>query len=157
MNTDFRILRENTFNLKGGKLYLMLLRDNGSFGVEVADRTKTFGRKMTVDRNQADFLFDSIEERLSRYTCIQDAEKAIETSFKFKSLNKLMFVLIMDDKICSQDDIVNMGDNVKYYTRPQFGDNESLTVYISEKKTDKKPFCVLTGTTKANDFKFELI
>lgn len=155
--TEFRILRENTFSLKGGKLYLMLLRENGIFGVEVADRAKTFGRKMAKDRKGADFLFDSIEERLSRYDNVKDAEKAIENCFGFKSLDKLMFVLVMDDRICSQSDIVAIKGKIKFITRPEFGENDSLEVFISENRTDKKPYAVLKGTTKGDDFKFELI
>jgi hypothetical protein len=157
MNTDFRILRENTFNLKGGKLYLMLLRENGNYGVEVVDREKTFGRKMSKDRKEADFLFDTIEDRLARYKNLKEAEKAIESCFGFKSLDKLLFVLIMDDRISCQADIVAMKGKVKFVTRPEFGDNDSLTVYIFENKTDKKPYGVLKGTTKVNDFKFELL
>lgn len=135
----------------------MLLRENGNFGVEVADREKTFDRKMTKDRKEADLLFDSIEDRLARYKHLRDAEKAIETCFGFKSLDKLLFVLIMDDRISSQADIVAIKGRVKFVTRPKFGDDDALTVYIFENRADKKPYGVLKGTTRGDDFKFELI
>jgi len=163
MNTDFRILSENTFNLKGGKLYVMLLRDNDNYGVEVVDREKTFGRKMTESRKQAEFLFDSVTERLSRYKNLKDAVFAIEKCFAFKSLDKLLFVLIMDDKVCSQADIVAMKGKFKFKTRLKFGynknvkDKDSLTVYIYENQTAKKPYGVLFGSADSKNMKFELL
>jgi hypothetical protein len=157
MNTEFRILNENTFNLKGGKLYTMLLRDNGIFGVEVVDREKTYGRKMTENLKQAEFLFDSISDRLIKYKTFTDAVSAIERCFGLDSLNKTLFTLIMDDKIGSQADIVAMKGKFKFVTLPKFGKDDSLIVNIFEKRTDKKPYGVLIGTVKGDDFKFELI
>ena len=163
MNTDFNILTEDTFSFKGGKLYVMLLVDGGKYGVEVVDRTKTFGRKMTDSRSDADFLFKSISDRLSRYTKLKDAEDAIVKCFALDSLNKVLFVLIMDDKVGSQADIVSIADKVKFVSKLKFGyskkkrDKNALTVYIYENRTDKKPYAVLVGTTNADDFKFELI
>lgn len=163
MNTDFRILSENTFNLKGGKLYVMLLRDNGNYGVEVVDREKTFGRKMTETRKQAEFLFDSISDRLNRYKCLKDAVNAIERCFALDSVDKVLFTLIMDDRVSAQADIVSMKGKVKFISQPLFNvkkdvkEKGALTVYIYEKRTDKKPYAVLVGTIKVNDFKFELL
>ena len=159
MNTEFRVLKEETFSLKGGTIYTMLLRENGIFGVEVVNNKKTFGRKYTKDRPEADLLFDMTVDRLSQYKSIVDAEKAVENCFGFKSLNKLMFVLLMDDVVCSQVDIVIMKSKgkVKFVTHHEFGDDDSLSIYISEKITDKKPYGVLKGTVRGRDFKCELL
>jgi hypothetical protein len=157
MNTDFNILTENTFSFKGGKLYIMLLLDKGKYGVEVVDRGKTFGRKMTETRSDADFLFESISDRLDRCKNLSEAENAIVKCFALDSLDKTLLVLFMDDKIGSQADIVSIKGKVKFITKPKFGDDDSLVVYIYEKRTDKKPYAVLKGTTKGDDFKFELI
>jgi Glu-tRNA(Gln) amidotransferase subunit E-like FAD-binding protein len=163
MSTEFNILTENTFGFKGGKLYVMLLRDNGSYGVEVVDRAKTFGRKMADSREQAEFLFKSICDRLSNYKTIEDAVDAITKAFTFESVDKVLFVIIMDDKVCSQDDIVSIRDVIKFRTLLKFGykkkvkEEDALTIYIYEKRTDKKPYAILVGTTKGSDFKLELI
>lgn len=157
MNNDFRVIRENTFNLKGGKLYLMLLRDNGVFGVEVVDREKTFGRQMTNTRKEADFLFDSIVDRLDKFTSIKDAENAIKRCFKVKSTDKMMFVLIMDNKVSSQTDIVAIRDKIKFVTKVKFNREKGLmTIHVSENRTEK-PFATLKGTDDGKNLIFELL
>ena len=158
MTNDFRVIRENTFNLKGGKLYVMVLRDNGKYGVEVVDREKTFGRKMTDTNKEADLLFDSIVSRLNKYTVIKDAELAIKRCFKFKSINKILFVLVMDNKISSQADIVSIGDKVKFVTKVKFNRIKGLiTINVFESRDEKKPFATLTGKDNGKSLIFHLI
>lgn len=163
MNTDFRIIKENTFSLKGGKLYTMLLRENGVFGVEVVDRTKTFGRKFAKTFEDAEFLFDSIAERIAQYKDLTDAENAIARCFAFKSLDKLLFVLIMDDRLSSQADIVAIKGKFKFRTRLKFGyrkkvkDIDSLTIYIYDTETSKRPYAVMYGAADAQKLIFELL
>lgn len=163
MNTDFKIINENTFSFKGGKLYLMLLYENGEFGVEVVDHTKTFGRKIAKDYKSADFLFESVANRLSQYKCLEDAENAIIKCFAFDSLDKLLFVLIMDDRISSQADIVSIKNKFNFIINLKFGykkkvkNSNYITIYVYEKITDKKPYGLLYGSSMANDMKFELL
>jgi hypothetical protein len=163
MDTDFKVINENTFSFKDGELYVMLLRENGEFGVEVVDREKTFGRKITQDYKTADFLFESVINRLSQYKCLEDAENAIMKCFAFDSLDKLLFVLIMDDRISSQSDIVSIESKFNFIIRLKFGyrkkikNKNSITIYVYEKITDKKPYALLYGSDMANDMRFELL
>lgn len=162
MLTDFRILKEETFNFKGGKLYVMLLRENAKFGIEVVDREKSFGRKFTANRDEADFLFESIANRLSKYKNIKDAEAAIKRSFSLEPIDKLLFVLIVDDSVISQNDIVSLKDKLKFKTRVKIDyfkkkkKENALTIYVYS-DSEKKPFGVLIGTREAKDLRLELL
>lgn len=162
MLNDFRILSEETFNFKGGKLYLMLLRENAKYGVEVVDREKSFGRKIVGSRSDADFLFESISNRLSKYKTIKDAETAIKRCFSLKDMNKLLFVLIVDDSTISQSDIKSLKKNINFRTRVKVDylkskkKENALTVYVYA-DSERKAFGVLTGTREAKDLKFELL
>lgn len=162
MNNDFRILMEDTFEFKGGKLYLMLMRENSNFGVEVMNRTKTFGRKMAKDREEADLLYDFVSDKIKKYKTITDAEDAIKRCFVFKSVDKLLFILMADDNVISQNDIVSLKDKVNLKTRVKINylknkkKKDALTVYVFL-GSDKKAFGVLTGTLEAKDLKFELL
>lgn len=163
MNTDFKILMECTFDYKGKKLHLMLLRENSMYGIEVVDNTKSFGRKMTDDRKDADHIFETLTERLNAFSSLKSAEDFLTETFAIKSLNKFRFSIMALYNVISQSDIVNMlNAKVKFKTRLQFGYNgskkkkDALTVYI-HLTNSKKPFGVLVGTTKANDFKFNFL
>lgn len=162
MLNDFRILSENTFNFKGGKLYLMLLRENAKYGVEIVDREKSFGRKFAESRAEADYLFESIVNRLSKYKSLKDAEIAIKRCFSLKSLDKLLFVLIMDDSVVTQDDIKSLKEKLKFKTRVKVNylkskkKENALTVYVYL-NSEKRAFGVLTGTREAKDLKLELL
>ena len=164
MSNEFRILLEETFSFKGGKLYLMLLRENENFGVEVVDRDKTFGRKYTEDRKKADFLFETISNRLSAADKLSEAEKIVINAFTHQSIDKTIFTLTMYNRVCSQSDVVSLKKNkVNFHTRLQFGyrkkvkDKESVTIYVYENRTDKKPFGILYGGLEAINLIFELI
>lgn len=163
MNTDFKIFREETFSFKGGKMYLMLLCEDGNFGVEVVNREKTFGRKNTKNRAEADFLFETISDKLLKYKVLAEAENAIVRCFEMNSINKLLFVLIAEDSITTQADIVVIHGKFEFITRPKFGyvkkkkELNGLTIYLYENRSDKKPYGLLYGSTNANDFKFEFL
>jgi len=160
---DFRVILESTFKFKEEKLYLMLLRENGMFGVELVDRKKTFGRKYTKDRKQADLLFDEISNRLSEFKSLHLAEEFIKDSFKTKSIDKLLFIIMANGKTITQNDIVKMKDKVNFNLKLKFDferkvkKKDALTIYVYEKRLDKKPFGVMVGTTNGDDLKFELV
>lgn len=162
MNTEFRVISENTFDLKGGKLYTMLLRENENFGVEVVNRTKTFGRKLTKNRKEADILFDAVSDKIAKYKHIKDAESAITRCFSLKGMDKLLFVLVAEDSVITQKDIVSLKDRIDFKTRVKINyvknvrKENALTVYIYL-GLDKKAFGVLIGTREAKDLKFELL
>lgn len=163
MNTDFRILAEETFTFKGGKLYVMLLREDAKFGVEVVNREKTFGRLFSDDRQSAEFLFDSIKNRLLLYKKIGDAEDAIVLCFGLKSMSKILFTLIMGDRVTDVKDLNNIRHKFEHHIRLKFGyrkktkELNGLTIYIYESRTSRKPFGLLYGDDFSDAMSFELL
>lgn len=160
---DFRVLLETTFNYKGGKLYLMLLRDSGRFAVEVVNKSKTFGRKFAKDRNEADDIFGLTSEKLSKYTSLLDAESSIKRCFSVKSMTKLKFLLTVDDNVITLSDIVSLRKKIDFRTRVKINykrnakEDNALTVYVYESRRHKKPWGLFVGTREAKDLKFELL
>ena len=160
---NFRIILENTFKFKEGKLYLMMIRENEVYGVEVVDREKTFGRKYAKNREQADLLFDKISTKLSKLKRLSDAEQVIERCFSSKTIDKTLFILMADDKILTQTDIVKMNNQIEFWMTVKIGfnkmvkDEDSLTVYVYETSKRKKPFGVLVGDAFGKNLKFELL
>jgi hypothetical protein len=163
MNTDFRILAEETFTFKGGKLYVMLLREDAKFGVEVVNREKTFGRLFSDDRQSAEFLFDSVKNRLLLYKKIGDAEDAIVLCFGLKSMSKILFSLTMGDRVTNNADMKEIRYKFDHDIRLKFGykkklkELNGLTIYIYESRTSRKPFGLLYGTDRGDDMLFELL
>ncbi len=118
--SEFRILNENTFSLKGNKLYVMLLRENGNFGVEVVDRHKTFGRKFAEDKQEADALFEIITQKISLCKSLEEAEQMIESSFKRKNTKETLFLLLVKDAKLSQEDFGKLVAKFKLKVKPKY-------------------------------------
>lgn len=160
MNTEFRILKEETFSYRGEKLYLMLLRDGNKFGVEVVDRAQTYGRKYTQDRKEADYLFELITKRLNTYRDFDVAVCAIKRSFERKNLNETMFLLVAEERITSQTKIGRMVKKFKLKVESKAGyfrDTRkagAITIYIY---FGNKIFGRFYGTRFGEDFGWETL
>lgn len=162
MNTDFRILSENTFNLKADKLHLMLLRENGNFGIEVVDHEKSFGRVFARDRTQADLLFELLEKRLdkSRYTL--QAEIFLRTLFSLGSIDKMLFLLAVDGARISEAAIGRLVRKFKLSVRSRkdfiAGKKKrgAITIWVCFESRGKM-FGRFSGTRLGKDFLFELL
>lgn len=158
----FKILKEETINLKGGRLCVLLTSEKGKCGVEVVNDRRGFGRKYTDNRDEAEFLFDALFERISTYKKVADAEKAVKKCLSFRSIDKIVFVLLAEEKIVTQNFIVVLRKKIRFRTtiklnyKRRIKKNGALTIYISS-EFDKKPFGVFTGTDEAKDLKFKLI
>lgn len=158
--SDFRILTEETFSYKGGKLYLMLLKDFDKFGVEVVDRAQTFGRKYTKDRKEAEYLFDIIKKRLNTYKHFDVAVCAIKRSFERNNLNETMFLLVAEERITSQTKIGRMVKKFKLNVVSKAGiyrdsrKKGAITIYVY---FGGKVFGRFYGTRFGEDFSFETL
>ena len=159
MNTDFRVIAEETFSYKEGKLYLMLINENNQFSIEVVDKKKTFGRQLTKDREQADLLYNQFIKSLSSYEGFVQAEEAVVECLKLKTVDKMVFFLLTKDTIITQKDIVNLKGKIIFKTRVKIEYHRNikkengLTVYVYL-NSDKKAFGVLIGNREAQDLKF---
>ena len=159
---EFRILKEHTFKFKEGKLYLMLLREGDRFGVEVVDRNKTFGRKYTTDRKEADLLFNTIEKRLSVYNDLLSAEFKIKSCLKKTDLKEMMFLLSLEDREMSQAEIGQLLIKQKFQVKTKYNvcrtekKDGSITIYVFF-DIKKKALGRFYGERFSKKFKWELL
>jgi hypothetical protein len=157
---DFRIMNEETFTFKDGKIYLMLLKDNGKFGIELADRTKAFGRIMCADRKHAEYLFKIITKSILKKKTLAKAEELIHLSLKRKSLPETVFLFLANSQVFSQDKIgvIVFDYNIKvkavYDVIGEEKKKGGLTINVYF-KSKRKPFGRFIGTRFGKDFIFE--
>ena len=160
MSGDFRILNEHTINFKKDKIYVMLLKELGNFGVEVTSKEKGYGRKFAEDKAKATELFDAIATKLSKIKTFELAEKKLKSYFSIKDINEVLFLLNSEDVVRSQASIGDLNVNFKLKTKPHYdtkGDAHSegsvtLDVYFGKKR---KPIGRFIGTRFGEDFIFE--
>lgn len=160
MSNDFRILNEITINFKSNKLYIMLLRELGMFGVEVASKSDGYGRKFTEDKIKATELFESIANKLKKTNNFDIAEEKIKSYFSLKDINEIMFLLKSEGIIRTQSSIGELYDSFKFKAKPKYnykGDIKNkgfLTIYIFF-RNKKKPIGRFIGERFGNEFIFE--
>lgn len=162
MNNDFRILKENTFKFKGENLYLMLLRENNRFAIEVVDKSKTFGRKFAESRKEAEFLFDRTTIRLDSKKTLHDAEEVIKICFDRDDPKETTFLLSLEDREMSQFEIGVLVIKLKFTTKVKYGyldkvkKKGAITIFVFfEDKS--KPIGKFWGKRFGKDFQFELL
>ncbi len=159
--TDFKIINETSKRFLGGELCVMLILCKGIYSVEVVTQKKTFGRKPTTSKEQAELLFKTIEDSIFRYSKLVDASETLEKCFTFKTIDKIIFVIYVQDRIITQDDIVYLRKNIKFRTKIKNGfydkikQDGTVTIYIVP-DFDKKPFGYLVGTEYLRDLQFKL-
>ncbi|HUU87999.1 MAG TPA: hypothetical protein VMX17_09620 [Candidatus Glassbacteria bacterium] len=160
MNNDFRILGENTISFKKDKLYVMLLRDSGEFGVEVTTKSEGLGRKLLESKEKAVELFDALSEKLLKEIDIAKAINSVKVYFKLKDINEVLFLLNSEDIVRSQNSIGDLYDLFKFKVKTKYdtkGDDYllgSITIYIFF-KNKTKPIGRFSGTRFGDDFIFE--
>lgn len=163
MNNDFRILKENTFKFKDGKLYLMLLRENDKFAIEVVDKSKTFGRKFADNRKEAESLFDITTIKIDSKKTLTEAELEIRNCFNRNDLRETIFLLLLKDKNISQNEIGKMLFELKFTTKARYNylkgvkKEGAITIYVFFDIKRKKPIGRFSGTRFLNDFDWELL
>lgn len=92
--TEFKIIEDNIINYNGNnQLYIMIIKVNGRYYVEINTRTKHIGRKLIYDRKTSDFVVDQLIQCLSKYSTIQSALDVLNHAFKTKYLNEFMFLV----------------------------------------------------------------
>jgi len=160
MSEEFRILNESTVSFKNNKLYIMLLREFGEYGVEVASKTEGLGRKFAEDKAKATELFDAVAEKLVNIKSFERAEEKIKSYFSLKDINEIIFLLKSEDVVRSQISIGDLCVYFRFKAKSKYdtkGDEYCLgaiTIYIFFGKK-KKPIGRFIGTRFGDDFVFE--
>lgn len=92
--TEFKIIEDNIINYNdNNQLYIMTIKVNGLYYVEINTRTKHIGRKLIYDRKTSDFVVEQIIQSLSKYKKLQSALDILNHAFKTKYLNEFMFLV----------------------------------------------------------------
>ena len=160
MNNDFKVLLENTFKFKEGKLYLMLLHDNGAYAIEVVDRYKTFGRKYSNNRKEAELLFNTVINKLAPIKTLITAESLIKDSFGRTEIREIIFLLSLEDRNISQKEIGKLVIALKIKVKAKQNylcakrKKGAITIYVFF-DIKKKAIGRFFGTRFSDDFKFE--
>lgn len=160
MSEEFRILNESTISFKNNKLYVMLLKELGEYGVEVASKSEGFGRKFAEDKAKATELFEAVADKLSRIKNFELAERKIKSYLSLKDVNEIIFLLQSEDVVRTQVSIGDLYVSFKLRTKASYdtrGDDYCLgaiTIYIFFGKK-KKPIGRFIGTRFGDDFIFE--
>lgn len=155
----FRILREQTFNLRGGKIYLMLIIDCGLFGVEVVNRSESYGRKTLTTRAKADLLFKSFEFSLNECKDLKTAEDIIRVSLAGKSLEDIFFLLKVYGKKFSQTVIGEIVSEFKLAVNVKRGflrDEKKVGAITITVSLNSKVIGRFFGTRYGTNFQFQL-
>ena len=159
---DFNIINENTISFKNNKLYVMLLRELGVYGVEVASKTDGFGRKFAEDKEEATKLFEAIVEKLSNINNFEQAETKIKSYFSLKDINEIIFLLESEDVVRSQVSIGDLYASFKLKVKSHYdtkGDEYCLgyiTIYVFF-NNKRKPLGRFIGKRFSDNFVWETL
>src|ERR1035437_5036554 len=94
VKTKFNIVDERTINYGGNdKLYLMILRINGSFYFEINSQSAFIIRRMTKDYTDADLLFLKTESGLRSCKDFSSALRLIKLTLSIKNLQVAGFLI----------------------------------------------------------------
>lgn len=89
----FKIIEESTLDYGSDKqVWLMLIKINGEFGIELNDRYSLLGRKIAKHRREAEVMFTQIQTKLSNlsYKAVIDV---LRLGFSYPTVRELMFVI----------------------------------------------------------------
>ncbi|MEI6487724.1 MAG: hypothetical protein WCP52_02110 [Bacteroidota bacterium] len=156
------ILSEKSKIYYGGELCVMLIIADGEYFVDVVNQTRSFGRIKFETRKEAEFLFQTIEERIFWYSNVNEAEKALDNAIALISPDLIVFAIYTLNRNITQDDIVYLRKSIHFRTIIKKGFNYldkqrgMVTIYIVS-DFGKKPIGFLVGTEYLRDLKFRLL
>lgn len=154
MTEDFKILNEETFNYKrGNNLCLMLLRDGGTYAVEIVSNHASYGRKFCTDRTQADKVFEFLKDKLSLINDYESIIKLLVSCFKV-SLTEMKFLFMVHGKKFGQVQIGKLISEFKLNIKSRVKPNKEMIIRVYLPKS-RVCFGEFTGTFLKKDFLFK--
>lgn len=153
MSTEFKILNEETFSYKrNNKLFLMLLRDGDTYGVEIVSAHDSYGRKFCKDRAQAEKVFDFLTKKLFAMTDYDSTITLLEMCRKL-GLGEMKFIFMVHNKKFDQVGIGKLITefNLKIKSRVR---HKVMVIRLFKSKSGAC-FGEFTGTFLKKDFIFK--
>jgi len=153
MNTEFKILNEETFSYKrNNKLFLMLLRDGDTYGVEIVSAHDSYGRKFCKDRTQAEKVFEFLTNKLSSMNDYDSTITLLETCKKL-GIGEMKFMFLVYNKKFDQVAIGKLITEFKLIIKSRVRDKTMIIKLFKAKGSAS--FGEFRGTFLKKDFIFK--
>jgi hypothetical protein len=133
---DFKIIKELHYRYVDSKdIYLMLIKSDNLFIVELNSRTKLIARKTLHNQKNAEILFKLIDFQLGISLFFEDCVSLVEFAFRYNRLNSTFFALYVCKIKFKYEEIRKVKRRLLFTTEYLFEEDDS--VYISNPKEIK--------------------
>jgi hypothetical protein len=121
---DFKIKNEEEIKYPGinNQLWLMLVRVNGSYGVETNTRYESLGRKIAPTEKVARRMFEDVSNKLNELGDLHTATDLLDRAFAMPTINEMMFIIIASYSNIKFPDLCRMKKQFSYKTFPPHED-----------------------------------
>lgn len=155
MNTNFKILRDETFDYKNRKrFFLMLIKEFDRYAIEIVTEEKSYGRKFLKDKAEAEDVFEFLETILGT---AEDYELLLNTLNSFKVLrgaNEIKFIFTVYNKKYTQAQIGALINKFSLNLNGSVTPSKKMTIKVTFTGS-RVSFGKFMGTFLKKDFIFK--
>lgn len=161
MNTDFRIVKEEIFDLAAESICLMLIRDGNKYRIQITNKTKRLVDKFSKDEKDAKELFDLLKKGIEKHAYTLEAELFLKKLLSLKDINQIVFFLTVYKTKLSEAVIGKLVKKFGLVVKAKYGflraqkKKSAITIKVRF-GDDKKLFGEFYGTRFGSDFKFQI-
>jgi len=123
---DFKIIKELHFRYCDSKdIYVMLIKSDNQFIVELNSRTKLIGRKILHNQKNAEILFKLLDFQLGNYLFYEKCISLVDFAFHFNKLNSTLFALHVSNLKFKYEEIREIKRRLLFATKYLFEEDDS--------------------------------
>jgi hypothetical protein len=159
---EFKIIEEATLSfIEGDKLYLMLIKDNGNYFIEVDSKTSCIGKRQVRSRKEGEVVFEQMEKRLCCYFDVWSAFEMLDFAFAMETIREHMFLVNNLNREVSFNEIWKFKRQYMCQTTPVITDliyedcSYNKTIYITFPGR-KEPLGYFKAPDEDSNFTFHL-
>lgn len=89
--SNFRVTREETHRFKKDILYVLAFVDGENYGIDVNNSTENFGRVILEGKENAEYLFNSINEFIKCQNDYPSACENVNSVLSYEEYDKIIF------------------------------------------------------------------
>lgn len=161
MNTDFRIVKEEIFDLAAESICLMLIKDGKNYRVQITNKTKRLGDKISKDEKEAKELFDLLKKGIEKHAYTLETELFLKKLLSLKDIDQVFFFLTVYKTRMSQAAVGKLVKKFGLVVKAKYGflraQRKKNAITIKVKFGDgRKLFGEFYGTRFGSDFKFQI-
>jgi len=159
---EFKIIEEATLTfIDGDKLYLMLIKENTNYFIEVDSEKARIGKRQVRSRKEGEVVFEQMAKRLNTYFDLWSAVEMLNIAYGLKTIREHMFLVNNLNREVGLNDIFKF--KLQYYceTTPVLVDlvfeqaEFNKTIYITFPGR-KEPLGYFKATSEDSNFWFYL-